>query len=204
MHASSYEKMKAFRDTYLDGRENEPLKLYDLGARDIKGSYRALFEGTAWQYHGVDLEAGPNVDVVLSQPYHWKEIASESCDVLISGQTFEHIEYFWVTMLEIWRILKPGGLVCIIAPSAGNQHRFPVDCWRFYPDGFTALCNYVGLEPRHIYTQWQPKGTFPDESDSWRDSVMIAEKPRMRGLFKLKHNAKMALRRRLAAPGSKA
>ncbi|MEE4190797.1 MAG: methyltransferase domain-containing protein [Halieaceae bacterium] len=200
MHASSFEKMKDFRDRHLAGRESEALEIYDLGAQDILGSYRPLFADTAWNYRGVDLEAGPNVDIVLSEPYHWKEIPSESCDVLISGQTFEHIEYFWITILEIWRVLKPGGIVCIIAPSAGNQHRFPVDCWRFYPDGFTALCKYVGLQPKQIYTQWQPKGTYPDSSDSWKDSVLIAEKPAMPPLLKFKHNLKMALRRRLSAP----
>ena len=202
MHASSFEKMTDFRNRHLAGRESERLEIFDLGARDILGSYRSIFEETHWTYRGVDLEAGPNVDIVLSEPYRWKEIASESCDVLISGQTFEHIEYFWITILEIWRVLKPGGLVCIIAPSAGNQHRFPVDCWRFYPDGFTALCNYVGLQPRQIYTQWTPKGTYQDSSDSWRDSVLIAEKPHMSTLFKAKHNFKMALRRRLSAPSA--
>jgi SAM-dependent methyltransferase len=202
MHASSFDKMKDFRKKHLSGRESERLEIFDLGARDILGSYRPIFEEANWNYRGVDLESGPNVDIVLSEPYRWKEIASESCDVLISGQTFEHIEYFWITILEIWRVLKPGGLVCIIAPSAGNQHRFPVDCWRFYPDGFTALCNYVGLQPRQIYTQWTPKGTYQDSSDSWKDSVLIAEKPHMRPLFKAKHNLKMALRRRLSAPSA--
>ena len=32
------------------------------------------------------------------------------------------------------RVLVPGGLACIIAPGAQGVHRFPVDCWRFYPD----------------------------------------------------------------------
>ncbi|MEP5765011.1 MAG: methyltransferase domain-containing protein [Halieaceae bacterium] len=200
MHASSFEKMQEFRNKHLAGRESEALEIFDIGARDILGSYRPLFQEESWNYRGVDLEEGPNVDIVLTEPYRWKEIKSESCDVLISGQTFEHIEYFWVTILEIWRVLKPGGIVCIIAPSAGNQHRFPVDCWRFYPDGFTALCHYVGLQPRQIYTQWKPKGTYPDSSDSWKDSVLIAEKPAMPTLLKLKHNLKMAIRRRLSAP----
>ncbi|MEM0955685.1 MAG: methyltransferase domain-containing protein [Pseudomonadota bacterium] len=202
MHASSFEKMQDFRNRFLAGRENEPLQIYDLGAQDVKGSYRPLFKDTAWRYQGVDMEAGPNVDILLTEPYKWKEIPSESCDVLISGQTFEHIEYFWVTILEIWRVLKPGGLVCIIAPAAGFPHRYPVDCWRFYPDGFTALANYVGLVPRHVYTQWQPKGTYPDHSDVWRDSVLIAEKPRLRPWLDFKMKIKLALLRRLSAPSA--
>lgn len=200
MHASSFEKMRDFRDKYLGDRATETLNILDIGATDILGSYSPLFTEDAWRYSGVDLSPGPNVDIVLHDPYYWKEIPTNSCDVLISGQTFEHIEYPWVTMLEIWRVLKPGGITCIIAPAAGNQHRFPVDCWRIYPDGFTALCKYVGLQPLQIYTQWQPRGTYPDSSDSWKDSVMIAQKPDLPFALRVRHNLKMALRRRLTAP----
>ncbi len=27
-------------------------------------------------------------------------------------------------------------------PSRGPVHRFPVDCWRFYPDSMAALARY--------------------------------------------------------------
>jgi hypothetical protein len=32
-----------------------------------------------------------------------EQVASDSADVVISGQAFEHIQYFWITMLEIAR-----------------------------------------------------------------------------------------------------
>ncbi len=51
---------------------------------------------------------------------------------------FEHTEFFWLTMREMKHALKPGGLCCIIAPSAGPEHQYPVDCWRVYPDGLRA------------------------------------------------------------------
>ena len=94
----------------------------------------------------MDLSEGENVDLVLSDPYSWSEIRSSSVDVFVSGQAFEHIEFFWQTMLEIARALKPGGLCCIIAPSGGPEHKYPLDCWRFYPDGFRALARYAGLD----------------------------------------------------------
>ena len=151
MHQSSFENMRAFRDNYLSGREKEALRIIDLGSCDVNGSYRSLFDKPNWSYTGVDLEKGPNVDIVLENPYLLNGIRSNSVDVLISGQTFEHIEYFWITMLEIARVLKTGGLCCIIAPSGGYQHRYPVDCWRFYPDGFSALARFAGLEAKEIY-----------------------------------------------------
>lgn len=175
MHLSSIDKMKAFRKKYLTGKENEFLKICDLGSQAIGGSYRPVFEEPNWEYTGIDICEGENVDIVLSDPYSWLEIESESADVLVSGQVFEHVEYFWETMKEIARILKPGGLICIIAPSSGPEHKYPVDCWRFYPDGMRSLAKYAGLEPLEVYTQWEEEG-YTDGSDEWADTVLIARK----------------------------
>ena len=43
---------------------------------------------------------------------------------------------------EALRVLKPTGLLYINAPSNGAYHRYPVDCWRFYPDSGVALQNW--------------------------------------------------------------
>ena len=116
MHQSSLDKMEKFRDHYLRDKKSEPLIITDLGSMNVNGCYRPLFDIANWQYRGLDIEPGDNVDIVLKNSYSWPEIRSESVDVLISGQAFEHIEYFWITMLEIARILKPHGICCIIAP----------------------------------------------------------------------------------------
>jgi SAM-dependent methyltransferase len=123
--------MTVFRDRYLSERVKEPLRILDVGSQDVNGSYRPIFSEPLWSYTGLDMTAGPNVDIVLRTPYVWNEVAGESADVVISGQAFEHIQYFWITMLEIARVLRPGGLCCILAPSSGPEHRYPLDCWRF-------------------------------------------------------------------------
>jgi len=175
MHSSSIDKMKAFKEKYLAGKRNSKLEIIDLGSTDIGGTYRGIFKEKNWRYRGVDLAPGKNVDLVLSDPYDWREIASDSVDVLVTGQTFEHIEFFWKTMSEIGRVLKPGGLCCIIAPSAGPEHRYPVDCWRFYKDGMVALANYANFDVLEAYTQPTPLG-YGDGSDVWADSVLVAKK----------------------------
>lgn len=176
MHQSSFDKMKSFRDRYLSCKETQPLVILDLGSQNIGGCYREIFNWQNWSYQGLDLGAGENVDIVLQEPYYWREIPSSSTDVLISGQTFEHVEFFWLTMSEIARVLKPGGLCCIIAPSSGHEHRYPVDCWRFYPDGFSALARYANLEVVEAVTQWE-ENQYTDGSNQWKDSVLIARKP---------------------------
>ena len=91
---------------------------------NYNGCYRPLFALPPWKYVGVDLAPGANVDLVLSDPYDWKEIAPESAEVIVAGQTFEHTEFFWETARQITRTLKPGGLCCIIVPSSGPVNPF--------------------------------------------------------------------------------
>lgn len=179
MHRSSYLNMKRFVDNYLDPREK--LIIADLGSQNVDAdsaanTYRPLFKSENWTYVGIDIAKGNNVDIVLQNAYSWNEIRSSTFDVIISGQAFEHIEYFWVTMSEIVRVLKEGGICCIIAPSSGFRHRFPVDCWRFYEDGFVALAKYAQLEVLQVCTQ-RKSFDFPEYDPTWNDSVLICKKP---------------------------
>ncbi|MRR15256.1 MAG: class I SAM-dependent methyltransferase [Deltaproteobacteria bacterium] len=176
MHQSSMDKMTAFRDRYLTAKQSQPLRILDLGSQDVNGSYRPLFSKEPWKYIGLDRVAGHNVDIVLHTPYIWSGISGESADVVISGQALEHIEYFWITILEVARVLKPGGLCCILAPSSGPEHRYPRDCWRFYPDGLISLARYAQMEVLEAATQWQDLG-YADGSDLWHDSMLVCRKP---------------------------
>lgn len=177
MHQSSLAKMKQFRSKFLGNQEGIALKILDLGSQDVNGTYRSIFDCPSWTYLGADVCPGKNVDIVLAQHCRWKEIRPASFDVVISGQALEHIAYFWITMLEIERVLKPDGLCCIIAPSGGFEHRYPLDCWRFYPDGFFALARWVRLEILQVETQWENLN-YPDGSDVWHDTILVGRKPR--------------------------
>ena len=95
---------------------------------------------------------------------------------MISGQTFEHVEFFWLSLPEMVRVVRPGGLICIVAPSRGPEHRYPVDCWRFYPDGFHGLGRYAGLEALQAETQWDSLG-YGDSSDDWGDTIAVFRRP---------------------------
>jgi SAM-dependent methyltransferase len=197
MHLSSYDRMAEFCHDHLTARRKEALTIVDLGSCDYNGSYRPIFARKPWRYIGVDLMPGKNVDLVLRDPYHWRELKTESVDVLVSGQTFEHTEFFWETILEIARVLKPNGLCCIIAPATGNQHRFPLDCWRIFADGFRALARYAHLEVLHSHTHWEELAKYDAESNKWHESVLIARKfPQSLGQ-KVRERFFAAARRRL-------
>lgn len=176
MHKSSYENMRRFADKYLKEYEAENLKIIDIGSQDVNGSYRNLFNKTGWKYTGADVVAGKNVDIVINDMYNWKEIKSNSYDIVISGQTLEHVEFFWITMSEIHRILKQNGMACIIAPSSGPEHKYPLDCWRFYPDGLSAVARYAGLKVVEVYN-CKESNNSDGTVNIWKDSVLICKKP---------------------------
>ena len=178
MHQSAFDKMRVFVEKYLFQYENEPLSILDIGSQslDSQVNHRFLFNKPKWVYKGLDIEAGENVDIVVKDPYDWVEVETNSFDVVISNQTFEHISYFWITAFEIGRILKDGGIACIIAPSSGGEHRFPIDAFRYYPDGFSALCDYISFKKLEIYRQ-DVDLQYPDGSDPLKDSCIVMQKP---------------------------
>ena len=168
MHQSSFLAMEKFKEKYLD--KDSTLDILDVGSYDSNEkpfNYNLLFDNKNWNYTGMDIREGPNVDVVVSDIYNWIEIPDESYDVVISGQAFEHMEFFWKAIVEIERILKPGGFCCIIAPSTGPVHRNPFDCFRFTAEGMRAMGEYAELNVLECYTQTSPV---------WNDSVLISKK----------------------------
>ncbi len=172
MHDTSHETMRAFVRVHLDAARGRDLEVLDFGSQTVDEqplSYADLFDEPGWLYRGLDIEAGANVDIVVADAYDWGEVASDSVDLVISGQALEHVQYFWGSVFEVVRVLKPGGLAAIIAPSGGFEHRYPVDCWRFYPDGFSALIRYVGCEEIDVFTDWQ--------HGEWDDSILVLRKP---------------------------
>ncbi|HMM19438.1 MAG TPA: methyltransferase domain-containing protein [Selenomonadales bacterium] len=174
MHISSLAKMDYFVKKYLAQYADKALKILDIGSQDVNGTYKPVFENDHWEYIGCDMVSGKNVDILLKNAYDWCEIESASLDIVITGQTFEHIEYPWITIFEIARVLKPEGICCIIAPSSGPEHKYPVDCWRIYPDGFKALAKFACLEVIEAFVDLD--GKYLDDSDVWHDSVLIARK----------------------------
>lgn len=172
MHTNSLKRMRWFKDQYI--KDQTGLHVLDVGSMDVNGSYKDIF--SEQYYEGLDMDAGDNVDIVLEYPYNWHTIPTDSYDVVISGQAFEHTEFFWVTISEMTRVLKEGGLMCIIAPQGFKEHRYPVDCYRFFSDGMVAMARYVGLTVLHAHTNCSPEGENWYSKDT-ADSMLVATKP---------------------------
>jgi SAM-dependent methyltransferase len=130
-----------FFEVYSPGlADSKNVTVVDIGAQDVNGSLREVCS-PSFNYIGVDFQDARGVDIILEDPYVFP-LDNESADIVVSSSCLEHSEMFWLAYLEMMRILKPGGLLYLNVPSGGDFHRYPVDCWRFFPDSGSALITW--------------------------------------------------------------
>lgn len=135
MHAEALAAMTELLRQYPDQRTADVL---DVGSYNVNGTYRPLVESRAWTYTGLDVEAGPNVDLVSPDPYRFP-LADDTYDIVMTGSTMEHVEAIWLWVPELVRVLRPGGMLAIVTHWQFPLHRYPIDCWRIMPDGMRFL-----------------------------------------------------------------
>ncbi len=179
MHKSTYKRMNYlvhYYETYLLNNQ-ENVKVLDVGSYDVNGSYKEIFNTSKYIYTGLDVCEGPNVSIVPKDPYCWDEIKDQSYDLVISGQAFEHIEFPWLTIKEIARILRPSGFCIITAPNSMGEHKYPTDCYRYFSDGLAALAKWAGLKVLHVSVAGIPDIGVSEEWDHVaNDAYLVAQK----------------------------
>jgi hypothetical protein len=138
MHPNSHKTIAELIIKWTEGCTT----VLDYGSRDVNGTFRDLFPDP-WVYTGCDIEGGPNVDLVMEidQPI---PLESRSVDLVITGNTLEHVRNPFLVVYEMARVMKK--VMIIGAPFKYDEHRYPLDCWRFLPDGMQALADYAGIK----------------------------------------------------------
>ncbi len=107
------------------------------------------------KYIGADMRDGPGVDKVLN--LHQIGLDDNSMGTVILLDTLEHVEYPYKAMDEVYRILKPGGIVILSSCMNFPIHSYPHDYWRFTPQAFSSLLQNFG----HSWTGFQGDKMFP-------------------------------------------
>lgn len=172
MHSSALKAGKAFFQIYAESLVDGIV--VDLGSQDVNGTLKSVCP-SKFQYLGVDLAEGPGVDIVLSDPYTLP-FEPNSVDVIVCSSVLEHTEFYWLLFLEALRVLKPSGLMYINAPANGEMHRYPVDCWRFYPDAGSALVHWAH---RNGFQALLLESFISEQDcDQWNDFVAVILKDR--------------------------
>ena len=176
MHHSAYVNAEKFYHKYCeDNIENK--KILDIGSYDVNGTMKPIFQ--KGQYIGLDMEQGPNVDIVGVS--HQIPFEKDEFDIVISSSCFEHDDMFWISYQEMCRVLKPGGYMYVQAPSNGPYHGWPGDNWRFYIDSWKALEKWgkkLGYD-MELVEHYIDETTPPHPSEGprfWNDSIGIYRK----------------------------
>ena len=137
MHQSAMFYGRCFFEAYCPAEKTENITIVEIGSQDVNGSLRDVAPPES-RYIGLDFVKGKGVDIVIDDPYNLP-LPDASVSAIVSSSCFEHSEFFWLVFLEAMRVLKEDGVFYLNAPSNGIFHRYPSDCWRFYPDSGHAL-----------------------------------------------------------------
>ena len=132
--------------------------IYEFGAYQVEDSgqetdLRPLFADKV--FVGCDMRAGPGVDKVLN--LHHIDLPDNTAGTVFLMDTLEHVEYPHQALSEIYRILKPGGLLVMSSVLDFFIHETPNDFWRYTPDALRSL-----LKPfRQAHVGWYGPDYFP-------------------------------------------
>lgn len=109
-----------------------PGKVLEVGAYNVNGTARQYFQADAAEYVGIDMSAGPGVDIVCSA--HALPFARQF-NTVICCEMLEHDDNPLQSVAEMRRVLLPGGYLIVTSPDNGFAiHRYPRDYWRLLPD----------------------------------------------------------------------
>jgi ubiquinone/menaquinone biosynthesis C-methylase UbiE len=104
------------------------------------------------KYIGVDLDAAnENVDIVSSA--YKINLEADMADYVVSFQGLEHLEEPYLMIKEAYRLLKPGGEICLTFPMSEHLHEEPYDFFRYTEHGISYLLKKAGFDEIQIIRQ---------------------------------------------------
>jgi SAM-dependent methyltransferase len=114
----------------------------DLGS--ATSPYRTWTEARGCRLETFDIDPASGADHVGTGDD--TGLPSEAFDLVICTQVLEHVPDPRRVLLEIHRILKPGGRLIASAPHVWFYHPHPSDYWRFTQEGVAQLCREADFE----------------------------------------------------------
>ena len=141
------------------------ISVLDIDATRGIWNYSTAVEEHNSKYYCLDMQVG--ADYTPAEIYNWGDSVPHGWDCIISGQCLEHDKFFWKTLEQISERLKQGGVCIIIVPSKGHEHRYPIDCYRFYQDCGPVFAEIMGCELLHV--EW-------NHESEWGDLAIVLQK----------------------------
>jgi SAM-dependent methyltransferase len=134
-------------------------RLLDVGCGNKP--FEALFRPYVTEYLGIEHEAtfaataagaqGTRPD--LTYDGNRLPFPDGTFDTVLNVQVLEHTPRPRALVAEMSRVLKPGGLLILLAPFQFRLHEQPHDYYRFSGHGLRHLCEEAGLDVAEIHQQ---------------------------------------------------
>lgn len=120
---------------------SEAFTLLDYGAG--ASPYRSLFQNS--EYHRADVAAFGELEYLINDDGTIPE-KSQRFDVVLSTQVLEHVNNHETHLSECFRLLKPGGMLCLSTHGLYEDHSCPYDFQRWTADGLKRDLRKAGFE----------------------------------------------------------
>jgi SAM-dependent methyltransferase len=150
----------------------------EVGSANVNGSVRPQIEamGPA-RYLGLDLAAGPGVDLVCSrgvEEYAMTRVAGQlppAYDLVVSCEMLEHAERWESAFRAMASLVAPGGALVLTCRGPGFPFHNPPDHWRFTPSDLWRAAILCGLWPVAVAADPQAPGVFLRADRLWGEPL---------------------------------
>jgi SAM-dependent methyltransferase len=116
------------------------LKILDVGCG--KKPFYPFLKPYASEYIGTDIFEDNLVDVVC--PVENLKISDEWADVVLCLSVMEHVDDPILSIQELYRVLKPGGILFLSTHGCFPWHPYPQDHWRWTQTGLPLFIYKYG------------------------------------------------------------
>lgn len=130
-----------FIDSYAIKMDGERLNFLEVGARGFRSEGIRRRVENKFQYIGLDVSSGSNVDLV-GDAHRLEELFNqESVDIVYSDDVIEHLIDPFTFIAQANKVLKMNGLFIAKVPTTWPLHAEPCDFWRISLHAWKGILN---------------------------------------------------------------
>ena len=151
---------------------DQPLRILDLGGRDINGTPRPLFPNA--DYTSLDISPGPRVDIVADAAT-WNP-GRQRWDLVVATELFEHTPQWPAICVTAYQALEPDGRFVVTTAAPGRPPHSGIDGGTVRPGE-----HYANIEPEQLRMALEVAGFVEitvDVQSNPADVRAVASKPK--------------------------